>query len=126
MAKKILVIDDEELVTESLKKLLSKSGYDVQAARSGIEAMGKVKEADFDLIVCDIRMPDMNGVQVVQKIRDYLKQKGKPVMPEILITGYASKENLEEAKKLEVANYLYKPFNIRDFIEIVKKNLENR
>ena len=126
MAKKILVIDDEELVTESLKKLLSKSGYEVQIARSGTEAVERVKATDFDLIVSDIRMPDMDGVQALTKIREYLKEEGKPAMPEILITGYASKENLEGAKNLGVADYLYKPFNIRDFLEIVKKNLENK
>ena len=123
MAKKILVIDDEELVTESLKKLLKKSGYDVEIAKNGNEAIEKVRDENFDLIVSDIRMPDLDGVEVIKMIREYLKLKNRPVVPEILMTGFASKENLEEAQKLKVADYLYKPFNIRDFLEIVKKNL---
>ena len=126
MAKRILVIDDEELVAESLKKLLKKSGYEVEIVRSGKEAIEKIKESDYDLIVSDIRMPDINGVEVVKKIREYLKKEGKPAVPEILITGYASKENLEEAQKLEVADYIYKPFNIREFLEVVKRNLDLR
>ena len=126
MMKKILVIDDEEFVTESLKKLLKKSGYEVEIAKSGNEAVQKVQEADFDLIVSDIRMPDMDGVETIKMIRECLKQNAKPMVPEIFITGYASKDNLEEAKKLKVADYLYKPFNIKDFLDIVKRNLDHK
>ena len=124
MGKKILVIDDEGLVTASLKQLLKKSGYDVDIASDGHVAMDKVKENDFDLIISDIRMPDINGVEVIKKIREYLRQSGKSPVPEILITGYANKENLEEAQRLKVADYIYKPFNIKEFLDAVKKNLE--
>ena len=124
MAKKILVIDDEGLVTASLKQLLKKSGYDVDVAHNGNAAMEKIRESDFDLIISDIRMPGINGVEVVKQIRRYLQQAGKPAVPEVLITGYANKENLEEAQRLKVADYIYKPFNIKEFLEIVKKNLD--
>ena len=124
MAKKILVIDDEGLVTTSLRQLLHKSGYDVDIANNGHVAMEKVKANDFDLIISDIRMPEINGVEVIKGIREYLKQEARPSVPEILITGYASKENLEESKKLKVADYIYKPFNIKDFLEVVKKNVK--
>lgn len=123
MTKKILVIDDEELVTESLKRLLKKAGYEPEVASSGTKAIELIQKTHFDLIISDIRMPDINGVEVVKRIREYLKQNGKPAIPEILITGYASKENLEEAERLKVADYIYKPFNIRDFLEVVKRNL---
>ena len=125
MAKRILVIDDEALVIESLKKLLKKKGYDVSIAKNGLEAMQRIEEGDFDLIVSDIRMPDMNGIEIIKKIREYLKRKGKGSVPEILITGYASKENLEEAKKLNVADYIYKPFNIKDFLDVIERNLSS-
>ena len=125
MAKRILVIDDEALVIESLKKLLKKKGYDVSIAKNGLEAMQRIEEGDFDLIVSDIRMPDMNGIEIIKKIREYLKQNGKGSVPEILITGYASKENLEEAKKLNVADYIYKPFNIKDFLDVIERNLSS-
>ena len=125
MAKRILVIDDEALVIESLKKLLKKKGYDVSIAKNGLEAMQRIEEGGFDLIVSDIRMPDMNGIEIIKKIREYLKQNGKGSVPEILITGYASKENLEEAKKLNVADYIYKPFNIKDFLDVIERNLSS-
>ncbi len=114
MTKSILVIDDEGLVTTSLKQLLKKAGYNVDIANNAQTAMNKVKENDFDLIISDIRMPKINGVEVVKEIRAYLRHAGKPSVPEILITGYADKEVFEEAQKLKVADYIYKPFNIND------------
>ncbi len=124
MSKNILVIDDEELVTESLKRLLKKNGYSVAIARNNTDAMEKVKELDFDLIVSDIRIPEVNGVEIIKNIRHYYKISQKKPVPEILITGYSSDEHLKEAQALKVADYLYKPFDIKDFLEIVKKNLK--
>lgn len=121
--KKILVIDDEELVIESLKRLLKKDGYDVSIAKNGKEALERVKETNFDLIVTDIRMPEMDGVEIVKNIRAYLKQKGGKLIPEILITGYASEENLKKAQEMAVADYIYKPFDIKDFLSVIKRNL---
>lgn len=124
MAKKILVIDDEELVIESLKRLLKREGYNVTISKNGKEAMEKIKEEDFDLIISDIRIPEIDGVEIVKNIREYLKQKGKKSIPEILITGYSSDEIFKQAKELKVADFIYKPFDIRDLLEIVKKNLK--
>jgi len=124
MSKNILVIDDEGLATTSLKQLLKRSGYAVDIANSGQVALEQVKEKDFDLIISDIRMPEMNGVEVIKKIREYLRQTGKTPVPEILITGYADKETFEEAQQLKVADYIYKPFNIKEFLDVVKKNFE--
>jgi len=125
MRKKILVIDDEGLVTASLRNLLSKSGYDVDIANNAQTAMDKVKASGFDLIISDIKMPEINGIEIVQKIREYLRQEDKPAIPEILITGYADKENIEQAEKLKVNDFIYKPFNINEFLDTVKKNLEH-
>jgi len=124
MAKRILVIDDEELVVESLKRLLGKEGYNVNMVKNGKEALEKIREADFDLLIADIRMPEMDGVETVKNIREYLKQKGKKLIPEVLITGYSSEENLKQAQELKVADYIHKPFDIKDLLEVVKKNLK--
>ena len=123
MAKKILVIDDEKLITDSLQKLLRKENFDVEIAHDGIKALQLIKTTDFDLIVSDIRMPDMNGIQIIKKIREYLRQEKKNLIPEILITGYASEENLKEAEELDVADYIHKPFNVKEFLEVIKRNL---
>lgn len=123
MPKNILVIDDEELVAKSLKRLLKKEGYGVTIAASGKEALEKIKDTAFDLIVSDIRMPEIDGIEIIKNIREYLKRKGKKSVPEILITGYASDESFKQAQDLKVADYIYKPFDITEFIKIVKKNL---
>jgi len=121
--KKILVVDDEELVTKTLTKLLKKSGYEVDIANNGSDALEKVKNSKYDLIISDIRMPDLDGVEVIKRIRRYLKENNKSTIPEILITGYASEENLKDAEKLAVLDYVYKPFDIKDFLATIKKNL---
>jgi len=118
------VIDDEGLVTASLRQLLSKSGYEVETADNAQTAMDKVRKGNFDLIISDIKMPEVNGIEIVKGIRKYLNQAGKPAVPEILITGYAEKENIEQAEELKVNDFIYKPFNINEFLDAVKKNLE--
>lgn len=123
MAKNILIIDDEDLVVESLSKLLKKEGYGVVLAGNHDEALARVKAMDFDLIVSDIRMPGIDGVQIIREIRSFLKENGKKLIREILITGYSSDDCLKQAEELKVADLIYKPFDVRDFLKIVKKNL---
>ena len=126
MPKKILVIDDEELVTASLKKLLKKSGYDVVIAQNSQEAMKSVKENDFDLIVSDIRMAGEDGIEIVKNIRSYLQENKKNRIPEMLITGYASKDKYQSAVELKVSAYVNKPFDIKEFLETVRRILSGK
>jgi CheY-like chemotaxis protein len=121
MAKKILVVDDEELITKSLLKLLSNEGYAATVVRSGKDALEKVKETDFDLIISDVRMPEMDGIETIKAIRSYLDKSSKKLIPEVLITGYADVDKYEIAKDLEVTDYLYKPFDNNEFLRIIEK-----
>ena len=123
MSKKILVIDDEELVTTSLKNLLKKQGYFVVVAQSHQEAMEKIKENTFDLIISDIRMPGKDGIDTIQDIRQYLFENNKKLIPEILITGFSDENRYKKALELEVKAYIKKPFNIQDLLEAVKEAL---
>lgn len=123
MGKKILVIDDEELVTKTLLRLLSREGYSATITRNGKEALEKAKEADFDLIISDVRMPEMDGIETIKHIRNYLEKSNKKPIPEVLITGYADMDKYESAKELEVVDYLYKPFDNADFLRIIKKTI---
>lgn len=123
MAKKILVIDDEDLITKSLLKLLSNEGYDTTVVKSGKEAIEKVKEVNFELLICDVRMPEIDGIETIGEIRSYLKKSKKEVIPEILITGYADKEKYERAMDLKVADYIYKPFDRVDFLKVIKRTI---
>ncbi len=124
MEKNILVIDDEGLVTKSLKKLLAKEGYNAVVATSGQEAIEKFKNSDLDLIVCDVRMPDLDGIETIEKIRQVQKELGKKSVPEILITGYADEERYNKALKLKVADYIFKPFDTKQFLDAIKRNLD--
>ena len=102
---RILLVDDEDLVLRSLQKLLRKEGFEVEPARNGMEAIQRAGEVDFDLLVTDIRMPRLNGIDTIIGIREVLKRKGCPPIPEICITGYADEELNKKAEALGVADY---------------------
>jgi len=123
MSKKILVIDDEELIVRSLSKLLEKSGYETFIAKTGQDAIIMVEEEDFNLIISDIRMPGLNGIEAVKGIYDTLQQKNIEKPPVIFITGYASKECEEEAKALKPIDYIYKPFDIAKLVDRIEQTL---
>ncbi len=123
MTKNILVIDDEKLVAKSIQKLLHEKGYNVVVAEDGLTALEKVKETDFDLIISDIRMGGMDGIETMKNIRGYLSQKGKKSIPEVVITGYADEDSYIAATKLEVADYVYKPFDNEVFLKIIQSNI---
>lgn len=123
MAKKILVIDDEELIIKSLVKLLDKIGYEGFIAKTGQDAMVMIEEEDFDLIISDIRMPGLNGIEAVKGIYKVLEEKGVKNPPVIFITGYADKKCEREAKALNPIDYIYKPFDIIDLVSRIKEVL---
>jgi len=78
---------------------------------------------EFDLIISDIKMPGMNGIETLKKIRELRTAAGKPSIPEVLITGYVEEASLKNALELKVAGFIYKPFSTEEFIAAVKKNL---
>lgn len=124
MPKNILVIDDEGLITKTLKKLLQTKGYDVTIAEDGPTALEKVKEADFNLIISDMKMPQMDGVETIKNIRQSLQEQDKEPVPEIIITGYADEDRYNNAIDLKVADYLHKPFDNDVFLQVVQDNIK--
>ncbi len=125
MAKKILVIDDDSMVTRSLSNLLAKEGYSATTSQDGYDALDKIiRERDIDLIVCDIRIPDINGIEVVKRIKERLKDMNKPDVPVIFITGYTDIELHIEAQNL--GKLFLKPFDTKDFIDSIKEYLEKK
>ena len=124
MPKKILLIDDEELITRTLANALEKHGYEVWVAKKGDDALVMTEEEDFDLIISDIRMPGMNGVETVKKILEGLKLRGAEKIPAIFITGYADHETEIKARALNPHAYIHKPFDFPHFINQVKGALE--
>jgi CheY-like chemotaxis protein len=116
MAKKILVIDDEEIIIKSLSKLLEKNGYEVFVAKNGQDAIIMTEEEDFNLILADIRMPGINGVEVAQNI-----SKNQKKIPTIFITGYADESIERKARLLSPVAYIYKPFDTAELLYTIKK-----
>ena len=124
MAKKILIVEDEKIITKTLQKLLKTKGYDVDVVNSGKDALAKIKESDFNLIVCDIMMPEMDGIETIKAIRKERKTQGKSLIPEVVITGYADENKYQSAVELDVAAYLYKPFDTDELLEAIKGNIK--
>lgn len=124
MPGKILIVDDEDLVVRSLEKLLRKAGYEVISARTAEQGMERLKQFDFDLIVSDIRMPGMGGVEMVRKMRSLLDESKRGRIPEIFISGFASDEMTKEVEGLKPSEYVYKPFDMRIFLGLVEKHIK--
>ncbi len=123
MAKKILVIDDEELIVKSLRKLLEKNGFEVFIAKNGQDALIMAEEEKFDLIVADIRMPGMNGVDTIQALYESLEENHLKKIPTIFITGYADEGIKQKAETLDPIAYIYKPFDIPELVDKIKEAL---
>lgn len=120
MPKKILVIDDEELIIRSLSRLLEKNGYEVFIAKNGHDAIVMSEEEDFDLILADIRMPGINGIEAVKQICENRAKTKLKKIPIIFITGYADELSEEAAKTLTPAAYMYKPFDIEELVAKIR------
>jgi len=118
--KKILVIDDEEILIRTYVKLLEKNGYEPFLVKSGYDGVEIVKETDFDLIITDMRMPGMDGVETLQKIRSFYEEQKKSHPPEIVITGYPGEGVENRLKTLQVAACFDKPFDTQELLKTVQ------
>jgi DNA-binding response OmpR family regulator len=116
--KRILVIDDEEVVRDSVARVLRSEGLDADACPSGRRGIELALQNDYDLVLTDIRMPDIGGMRVLREIK-----KAKPALPVILITGYASVQSAVQAMKLGAADYLEKPFTPDQLLASVRAAL---
>ena len=121
---KILVVDDEEIITKTFVRLLETRGYTVSVASSGEEALVKVEAEDFDLILSDIRMPGLSGIETVQRIQQLQEERQKPRVPVIFLTGYTDLALEQEAHRLNPSAYIYKPFDALKLLETVAATLE--
>ncbi|MCH7868836.1 MAG: sigma-54-dependent Fis family transcriptional regulator [Myxococcales bacterium] len=111
----VLVVDDEELYRRALERILARVGHNVLMARDATEAMGIVSSQPVDLVLCDIKMPGINGLELVRQIHDV-----EPDLPCIVITGYSSAENSIEALRAGAFWYLEKPFE-QERLDVVRR-----
>ena len=121
--KKILAIDDDGLVRRSLEILLKGAGYEPTVASGGQEALGFLAQRHFDLLITDIRMPGMDGLQVIQAVRDYCGEMKKDPIPEIVLTAYNDESVKQSAVRLGVREFLSKPFKVDEFLKALERHL---
>ena len=84
IGKKILVVDDEERICEAVKRALERTGYQVETRLSAMDALEVIHKGALDMVICDIKMPGMDGMSLLDRIKDY-----DPTLPVLMITGYA-------------------------------------
>ena len=116
---KILVVDDDETIRKTMKAILEDEGYIVDSASTGKEAIGKTEKTVYNLALLDIRLPDMEGVELLKLMKDTVPRTRK-----IMVTGYPSVQNAIAAINKQADAYLVKPVDIEKLLETVKKQLE--
>jgi len=116
--KPVLVVDDEDILRESLRDWLANAGYTVEAVGSGEDALKAIREKDFGVVILDIKLPGKTGIEVLREARAI-----RPQLQGILITAYPSWETAVESMKLGAVDYLSKPFNLDTLENLINKAL---
>ena len=117
---KILVVDDEPRVLASLRKMFARNGYDADGAADAEDALDRLEGLEPDLVILDINLPGMNGLEAFQQIKER-----RPKLPVIIMTAHGTTENAIEATKLGAFEYLLKPFKAREMLETIDRALES-
>ena len=117
----ILVVDDEANARTALAELLRDEGYRVETAADGFKALGKMEETSPDLVLTDLKMPGMGGVELLTKVRE-----ADPEVMVVVMTAFGAVETAVEAMKKGAADYLTKPLNTAELFLVVERELERR
>ena len=121
MSARILVVDDEEIVIQSCLRILGNGDYEVEAVQDGWEALRKIDENDYDILILDIMMPKIDGMEVLQRVKET-----HPDVDVIMVTGHSQIETAVRSMKLGAFDYLPKPFDPDELELIVERALERR
>ena len=118
---RILAVDDEEIILDSFRKILVIAGYSIDTVEKGGESLGLIQKHDYDFVFTDLKMPEMDGVEVTKAVKHL-----RPDIDVIVITGYASIETAVETMKYGAMDYVQKPFTEDELIDFVNKCLIKR
>jgi DNA-binding NtrC family response regulator len=116
---RILVVDDDETIRTTMKAILEDEGYLVDLAGTGKEAIQKTQDKNYNVALLDIRLPDMEGVELLKLMKDNVPKTRK-----IMVTGYPSVQNAIGALNKNADAYLLKPVDVEKLLNTVKKQLE--
>jgi len=119
--KSVLIVDDDRTILESLKEIFLMKGFEVETAETGREAIEKSKRRFFNLMLLDIKLPDMEGTKLLQEVEDTV-----PKMVKIMVTGYPTLENAVEALNLGADAYLMKPIDPQKMLQVVEEKLKEQ
>ena len=117
--ERVLVVDDEENMVHFLTRLLAHEGYDVDGVVSGTEALDRIKETGYDLVLCDLRLPGADGIEVLNAVRETL-----PETAVVMITAYGTIPSAIEAMRAGAYDYVTKPFRAQEILGVVDRALE--
>lgn len=112
----ILILDDEPIVSKRLKPSLEKKGYEVETFTESEEAMNRIKERSFDIVITDLKMEGVSGMEFLTEVKDR-----SPRTEVIVITGFATMETAKESFQKGVFDFLAKPFKLGEIKEVIKK-----
>jgi putative two-component system response regulator len=118
---RVMVVDDEKLVSDILARYLSELGYSCVTAQSGIEALRKLQEHPCDLALCDVRMPGMDGIELLKSIKEFDEE-----IAVIMVSAVDNREVAVEAMRAGAHDYVIKPFHFEEVLISVQRALQNR
>jgi DNA-binding NtrC family response regulator len=121
MKSRVLIVDDEKAIRESVSLVLSDEGYETEIASNGIEALKYMSERDFDVLISDLKMPEMDGIELVKQTLKICPQTSV-----IIITAHASVESAIEALRIGAFDYILKPFDFDDLILKVQRLINHK
>lgn len=117
---KILLVDDEEIVLETMSDDLREVGFNVVQASNGSEGLHQFVRGEFDLVISDLMMGETDGFEVLREIK-----KISPETPVVIITGYPSKKVSQEVMALGASDVIVKPFSLEDIFEVVNQHIRS-
>ena len=120
MTKKVLIAEDSSVIQNLTRKILEIQNYQIASAKNGKQVLDLLNKEDYDLILMDINMPAMDGVECAKEIRA-MDDERKASIPIIAITGNARNYTLEDFKNVGINEFLPKPLNFDDLVNTVKK-----
>ena len=122
MTKRILFVDDEPNILKSLYRLFIETDYNLMTADNGEEALKKMEEASFDLVVSDMRMPNMDGFQFLSKVKELY-----PLTFRIILSGYTDEKMILKALQQNVAKlYVFKPWDNKSLVSLIDRIFETQ
>jgi DNA-binding NtrC family response regulator len=120
-SRRVLVVDDDAVVGQSINRVLSAQGFQVREAMSGSEALEELKHQSYDMVFTDLRMPGMDGLDMAARVK-----KSHPQLPVLVITGYGTEASERKAHDLGVAGFLHKPLSPATIVENAERVLRER